>query len=385
MMRSLRYLFSVFVETLLRLLPFPCKTGIVEIGKPGKDSPVLLTGNYHLTVQRLKRALRGTDAYLLIANSRGINVWCASAGGHFTNHDVISVIKTSGIEKLVESKIVILPQLAAAGIEAKVVTEKTDWQVVWGPVYAKDIPLFLESGMKKNSKMRRVTFPFHQRLEMGVAWAFPVSLIVTLALFFFWRGGLIPAVALVWALGMLIFISFPAYSSLLRSEGKRIGFIHLTFGLGGFQMILWGMVLLILYGYSLYFTRFDWNFIVRWGFLSLGIVVLLSLELKGTSPFFKSPYSEESSFRVAVDLKKCQGAGTCEEVCPRNCFKRDEKKDKVAMPGASRCVGCGACIVQCPHDVLGLRNDRGEEILPGIVRQRKINLFGRRIKNSSSS
>jgi len=368
-----------------RFLPFPSKTGLVRVGKPGKDSSVFLTCNYHLTVQRVKRALRGMDAFLLITNSRGINVWCAAAGGHFTNHDVISVIKTSGIEKLVQHRIVTLPQLAAAGIEAKVIMEKTGWQVVWGPVYAEDIPLFLQSGMKKAQKMRQVKFLAGQRLEMGIAWAFPVSTIVALVLLFFWREGIIPAVILIWSLGLLIFLSFPLYEKLLGVQRERSGFLHLDFNLGGFQITVWGIILCFLVGYGLLFSHFDWNFFIRWGVLSLVVVILLSFELKGTSPFYKSPYNEESFFRVAFDLKKCQGAGVCEDVCPRSCFRLSEESQKAAMPGALRCVGCGACIIQCPHDVLWLRNSLGEEILPGTVRRRKINLFGRRIKDSSSS
>jgi len=124
-------------ETLLRVLPLASKTGLIKIGNPDRNSPVFLTCNYHLTVQRVKRALRGIDAYLLVGNSRGINVWCGAAGGHFTNHDVISVVKTSGIEELVAHRNVILPQLAATGVEAKIMQKKTGWRVIWGPVYAK--------------------------------------------------------------------------------------------------------------------------------------------------------------------------------------------------------------------------------------------------------
>jgi len=135
-MRFLSFAAFNILETLLRFFPFPCKIGLMKIGNPGKDSPVFLTCNYHLTVQRVKRALKGMDAFLLVANSRGINVWCASGGGHLTNHDVVSVLKTSGIEDLVDQKKVILPQLAASGVEAKVIKQKTGWKVIWGPVYA---------------------------------------------------------------------------------------------------------------------------------------------------------------------------------------------------------------------------------------------------------
>ncbi|MFQ6117255.1 MAG: copper oxidase, partial [Candidatus Bipolaricaulia bacterium] len=124
-MNLLKYIVANILETLLRGFPFPCRPGLVKIGNPDRDSPVFLTCNYHLTVERVKRALKGLDCYLLVANSRGINVWCAAAGGHFTNHDVISALKTSGIEELVDHRDVVLPQLAAPGIELKVIKQKT--------------------------------------------------------------------------------------------------------------------------------------------------------------------------------------------------------------------------------------------------------------------
>ena len=40
MKKLLTLLWIEIVQTLLRMLPFPCKTGLVEIGRPGRDSPV---------------------------------------------------------------------------------------------------------------------------------------------------------------------------------------------------------------------------------------------------------------------------------------------------------------------------------------------------------
>jgi len=168
-MKRFTYILINIFETLLRFIPIPCKTGIIRIGKPNRNSPVFLTGNFHLTVARVKRALKGLDAYLLVANSRGINVWCAATGGLFTNHDVISVLKVSGIEKLVDHRKVILPQLAGTGVEAITIKKKTGWNVIWGPVYASDIPEFLGKNLKKNVSMRKTKFDFSQRIEMAVA------------------------------------------------------------------------------------------------------------------------------------------------------------------------------------------------------------------------
>jgi len=120
-MNAFNYILVNIIETLLRMFPFPCKTGLIRIGNPDRNSSVFLTCNYHLTVERVKRALRGMDAFLLVANSKGVNVWCAATGGLFTNHDVISVLKTSGIEEFVEHRNVIMPQLAATGVEPKTI------------------------------------------------------------------------------------------------------------------------------------------------------------------------------------------------------------------------------------------------------------------------
>jgi len=204
------------VSTLLRFLPLASKTGLIRLGNPDRNSPVLLTANYVLTVSRVKRTLAGINAFLLVTNSRGINVWCAATGGHLTAHEVISALKTTGIEQLVDHRKVILPQLAATGIEAAMVKERSGWQVVWGPVYARDIPAFLRAGCQKTPAMRQVEFPWKQRLEMAVAWAFPISVIPGIIMVSFWPEAVAMLVSLVWGLSLLIFICFPVYSHWLR-------------------------------------------------------------------------------------------------------------------------------------------------------------------------
>ena len=378
-MSLLNYIAVNIVETLLRVLPLPRKTGLIKIGNPDRNSPVFLTGNYHLTVARVKRALKGMDAYLLIGNSRGINVWCAATGGRFTNHDVISVLKTSGVEELVAHRNLILPQLAATGVETEIIQKKTGWRVIWGPVYAKDIPLFIENKLKKTQEMRRVAFPLRQRMEMAIAWAFSISVILALIVIPFWHEAIFPLVLLVWGLSLLIFISFPLYSRWLSSEGKRIGFILFDFGRGGFQLILWGVLLLGIVVYSISIGGFNWRFIFRWGFISAVVVLILSIDLMGSTPVYKSGLHEDRLLRVVLNAKKCKGAGLCEQVCPRNCYEVDRNRHMATMPGAERCVQCGACIVQCPCDALYFKSPKGEILLPESIRRFKLNLIGKRL------
>ena len=367
------------VETLLRVLPFPCKTGLSKIGNPDRNSPVFLTCNYHLTVERVKRVLKGIDAYLLVANSRGINVWCAATGGLFTNHNVISVLKVSGIEELVDHRNIMLPQLAATGVEADVIKKKTGWKVIWGPVYAKDIPAFIRNKLKKTPKMREVEFPLRQRIEMALAWAFPISIILALIMIPLWHEVISAVIFLVWGLSFLMFVSFPLYSQWLSSEDKRIGFVFFDFGRGGFQLILWGVLILGLIVYSLVADDFSWGFLFRWSFITLIAVLLLSIDLMGSTPVYKSGLHEDRLLRVILDEKKCRGAGFCEQVCPRNCYEVDRNRHIAIMPRAGRCVQCGACIVQCTFDALYFESPKGEVIRPETIRRFKLNLIGRRL------
>jgi NAD-dependent dihydropyrimidine dehydrogenase PreA subunit len=378
-MNRVRFIIVNIVETLLRVFPVPCKTGVITIGNPDKNSPVFLTCNYHLTVERVKRTLKKIDCYLLVANSRGINVWCGATGGHFTNHDVISILKVSGIDELVHHRNVILPQLAAAGVETNIIKKTTGWQVIWGPVYAKDIPLFLKNNFNKTPEMREVMFHWLQRIEMAVSWAFPISILFGLIMVTFWRQAVLPTILMVWVLSLIIFMFFPLYNHLLSAGGKRIGFVFFDFGRGGFQLFLWVVILAGLAIYSILFNDFTWEFMLRWGLVSFIVVLVLSIDLMGSTPIYKSGLSKERSWKVEIDKAKCRGAGICEQVCPRNCYEVDRKQHIATIPRQELCVRCGACIVQCPFDALYFVSPEGITILPEIIRKYKLNMMGKRL------
>ena len=65
----MNYYLTYFIGTLLRFFPVPTKPRIIRIGNPDRNSPVLLTGNFVLTVEVVKRHLKGLNVYLLVANS----------------------------------------------------------------------------------------------------------------------------------------------------------------------------------------------------------------------------------------------------------------------------------------------------------------------------
>lgn len=380
-MKQFTYIIVNIIETLLRVFPIPCKPGIVKIGKPDEKSPVFLTCNYHLTVERVKKALEGINCYLLIANSNGHNVWCGSTGGHLTNHDVISILKTSGIEELVSHKNIVLPQLAATGIESRIIKKKTGWKSIWGPVYARDIPAFIENNYKKTQKMQAVKFPLVQRIEMATMWAFPFSVVVAIITLLFWRSIFLPLTSLVLLLPFFIFGFFPLYSKWLNPKKKGTIFSTYTvvFDFGRIPLLLWGIFLFGLIIYSLLINIFTWNFILKWGFISLVLFFIISLDLMGSTPIYKSGLHEDRFLKVILDEKRCKGAGFCEQVCPKNCYKVDRKRHIVTIPKAEQCVQCGACIVQCPFDALSFITSSGEIIAPETIRMFKLNLIGKRV------
>ncbi len=371
-MNRLRYVWTNLLLTGLRMLPWPCPTGLRRVGNPGRDSPVLLTGNFRLTVERLIRALDGVDAHLLVANSGGVNVWCAATGGLLTAHDVVSVLKTSGIEDLVDHREVVLPQLAATGVEGAEIRRKTGWKVVWGPVRAESIPGFLLGGRDEADRgPRTVDFPWRERLEMATAWAFPISLLASLLLLPFWSDGVIPTVGLCWGLSLAIFLSFPIHERLRGGVAGPARWVV--------PLVLWGLSLLVVaLVVALTGGALDTGAMTRWGVVAAVLIAILSVDLTGSTPTFKSGLHDDRRLRIHLEESRCKGAGFCARVCPRDVFEIDPERRVARLPRAADCVQCGACIVQCPFDALDFEGPSGDRVTPDVVRRFKLNLMGHR-------
>jgi ubiquinone/menaquinone biosynthesis C-methylase UbiE len=171
------------------LPPYPkVRTGLYAVGNPMPDSPVLVTGNFDLTVRRLVRAIDGqANVWLLVADSAGINVWCAAGGGYFTAEKIIAAIKSSHLDRVVNHHALILPQLCANGVDGWRIRRETGWGVHWGPAKARDIPAYLAARRKKTDAMRWVRFPLKDRLEMVTVTLGFYGLLILVPVFIFWR------------------------------------------------------------------------------------------------------------------------------------------------------------------------------------------------------
>ena len=369
------------VETCLRVFPWPTLPRMIRVGHPGRDAPVLLTCNYDLTVRRVLRALRGQNAFLLVAPTRGINVWCSAAGGMFTAHQVISILRTSGIEREVDHRRLILPQLSATGVERKLVEERTGWHAVFGPVEARDLPAYLATSHKTN-EMRQVRFPLLRRLEMAFAWAFPISAIGTLILVLGWPRQVLPFVAMAWTIAVALFGFFPWLGGRIEhGAGKSPAWTrYLVFFDPSIRrpLVVWLASVAGWCGFAYWKGAWNVHALVGWGLASLFIVLLVGMDLAGSTPLYKSGLHEDRLLHIELDSETCKGRAMCWEVCPKNCYVIDTERHKavIALPGA--CVQCGACIVQCPEDALAFVTPSGQRIPPETIRTYKLNLLGRR-------
>jgi len=63
--------------------------GLYALGSPDEHAPILVTGNYKMSFDQLREALSGRHAWLLVLDTKGINVWCAAGKGTFGTEELV--------------------------------------------------------------------------------------------------------------------------------------------------------------------------------------------------------------------------------------------------------------------------------------------------------
>ena len=145
---------------------YKVEPGLYAVGKSGGDSPVLVSANYKLTFDALRKELSGLDCWLLLLDTKGVNVWCAAGKGTFGTDELVRQIEQTGLFEFVTHKKLLLPQLGAPGVSAHEVSRRTGFSVTYGPVRARDIKAFIASGNEATQAMRTVTFTLRDRLVL---------------------------------------------------------------------------------------------------------------------------------------------------------------------------------------------------------------------------
>ena len=225
--------------------------GLYALGSPDPDAPVLVTANYKMSFDKLREAMRGWDAWILVLDTKGINVWCAAGAGTFGTKELVRRVKETRLPEIVNHRVLILPQLGAPGVAAHEVKKNSGFKVRYGPIRATDLPAFLEAGMKATPKMRQKTFTLRERAElipMELIPALKISIPLGLAFFFlsglgsgagYWPGVRHLGPLVVWALLLAVFGGAVLFPVLLPWISGR------AFSLKGFflglvmDLVLW--------------------------------------------------------------------------------------------------------------------------------------------------
>jgi acetyl-CoA decarbonylase/synthase complex subunit gamma len=170
---------------------YSLEPGIYALNNPDAASSVLVTANYKMSFDMLRQALPGRNLWILVLDTKGINVWCAAGKGTFGTEELISKIESCRLKEIVNHKKIILPQLGAPGVTAHEVKKRTGFTVHYGPIRARDLASYLDGGYKADTGMRTMTFPLKDRAVL-----IPIELMETvkpflvIALVFFLLAGI---------------------------------------------------------------------------------------------------------------------------------------------------------------------------------------------------
>ncbi|WP_235731675.1 mercury methylation corrinoid protein HgcA [Fundidesulfovibrio putealis] len=165
--------------------------GLYAVGSPTPESPVLVTANYKLTFDALRKELAGLHLWILVLDTKGVNVWCAAGKKTFGTQELAGRIRSTNLDKVVSHRKVIVPQLGAPGVAGHEVKTLCGFRVVFGPVRASDVTAYLNAGMKADPAMRRVSFTARERVVVGlVEFANDLKLMAQLACALFLLAGL---------------------------------------------------------------------------------------------------------------------------------------------------------------------------------------------------
>lgn len=339
MLERLKVRFFEVFHIFFRHFNFPCELGLRTVGSPDEHSPVFLSGNYTLTVHRLLKRLSPFDCYLIVANSKGSNVWCAAGMNEFNEFDIIDAINVSRINEKVLNRRIIAPPYAAPGVDAKEVRRQTGFKLVWGPTHFDDLPAYIEANYRRTSAMTLAQFGLADRLEQALSTALVYCLTIFPLLFFFHSFTL--------ALMGLIFLLHLTWFGLwdLLPEERRWAktLSHLSVALAGLAAIAWWSEMAV-------------GTIILWA-LTLGtLILLISLDGCGSSTLYKTTPKRwltkgdyRSHFDPIIDPAKCTSCYDCIDVCPKGVLARLPKGPAVSVrPDA--CIECLACVKSCHDD-----------------------------------
>jgi hypothetical protein len=235
--------------------------GLYSVGHPTPDSPVFVSANYTLSFDTLRASLSGLDGYILVLDTKGINVWCAAGKGTFGTDEIVNRIELTQLKDVVHHRKLILPQLGAAGVAAHEVKRRSGFWVEYGPVRAVDLPEYLKT-RTATPGMRKVRFNLKDRLiliPVEVLTGFLPMLVAAVGLYFL--GGWFASLAAVSAV-LAGNVLFPILLPWIPTH---------NFSTKGFLL---GLVVALPFAVSVAFRHPNWHW---WGQIGQALEFLLAM------------------------------------------------------------------------------------------------------------
>jgi ubiquinone/menaquinone biosynthesis C-methylase UbiE len=173
----------------LFILPLAVRSGLYRIGSPTPDSPLFLTSNFYMTFKQVVKALQGLHCWLMVEDTEGWNVWCATDAHIFSAEKAAALMRAYDVDSLFNHKTIVIPRLG--GRIARRLSELTGWRVVKGPIEARDLPAFIEGGLVATRPMcsLRRYYDLPHRLRVGALTAF-IAILCALPFLFVLRESL---------------------------------------------------------------------------------------------------------------------------------------------------------------------------------------------------
>jgi len=125
--------------------PVQVESKIYEIGKVGKESPVLVTTNFSITYFTVAGEVEASKvpSYIVCCDSEGMSVLTAWAAEKFTPEKINETVRRLGVEKLVSHKKLVIPGYVS--VMSGKLEEVTGWKISVGPREASGIPNYLRN------------------------------------------------------------------------------------------------------------------------------------------------------------------------------------------------------------------------------------------------
>ncbi len=282
--------------------------GLYAVGNPTAGSPVFVTANYKMSFDHLRSSLKGIDGWILVLDTKAVNVWCSAGKGTFGTDELVNRIGTVRLPEIVSHRRLILPQLSATGVSAHEVKNRSGFRVIYGPVRAEEIPAFLSARMKATPEMRRVTFPFKDRIVLApveivghAKYAVPAAIVLFLLAGLGRDGYSVSQV-----------LNFGLWSAILLSAAWILGavmtpaFLPWLPGRAFSVKGVWaGVLLLIVTGIffsSLPHVFHSWASALAWLFIIPAVTSFLGMQFTGSSTY-TSLSGVRREMRVAVPLQ----------------------------------------------------------------------------------